>query len=56
MPQILMAFSDQGGSAEIPTERAAGQVSKPDSIPARCIRTQGSDAGFGADGTFPGPP
>lgn len=23
---------------------------------ARCIRTQGSDVGFGADGTFPGPP
>lgn len=53
---ILMAFSDQGGSAEIPAERAAGQVSKPDSVPARCIRTQGSNARFGADGTFPGPP
>jgi hypothetical protein len=53
---ILMAFSDQGGSAEIPTERAAGQVGKPDSVPARCIRTQGSNVGFGADGTFPGPP
>ena len=31
---IIMAFSDRGGSAEIPTERAAGQVSKPDSVPA----------------------
>jgi hypothetical protein len=53
---ILMAVSDQGGSAEMPTERAAGQVSKPDNVPARCTRPQGSNVGFGADGRFPGPP